>query len=62
MSSLLLLERVLILVDMAAPEGLNGAGVMADYSDELINVLLGDVHGIFEDDPLHALAAGWGCE
>jgi hypothetical protein len=47
---------------MAAPEGLNGAGVMADYSDELINVLLGDVHGIFEDDPLHALAAGWGCE
>ena len=43
---------------MAAPEGLNGASVMANDLDELINVFLGDVHGIFKDDPLDALSAG----
>ena len=48
----------LVVVDVAATEGLNGADVMADDLDELINVLLGDVHGIFENDPLHALSAG----
>ena len=39
-------------------EGLDGAGVMADDVDELIDVLLGDVHGVFEYDPLHAFGAG----
>jgi hypothetical protein len=53
-----LVERVLILVDVTIAEGLNGAGVLANDVDELINVLLGEVHGIFEHDPLHALRAG----
>jgi hypothetical protein len=44
----------LVVVDVAATEGLNGARVMADDLDELINILLGDVHGIFEDDPVHS--------
>jgi len=47
---------------MAVSERLNGASVMADDLDELIHVLLGDVHGFFEYDPLHALCAGWGGE
>lgn len=55
-------ERALIIVDVTVTEGLNGVGVQPDDWDELIDVLLCDVHGFFEDDPLHAVAAGRGCE
>jgi len=51
-------ENVLIVVDVAVTEGLNGACVLTNQVDELINVFLGDVHGIFEHAPLHALRAG----
>lgn len=54
-----LVTAFLFFVNLAVSDGLDGASVMADNTDELIDVLLGDVHGFFDDDPLHALCARW---
>lgn len=55
-----MIERVLIVLDVAIAKGLDGAGVMTNDSNELIDVLLGDMHGFFEHNPLDALSARWG--
>lgn len=52
----------LILVDVAITEGLNGTSILTDDVDELIDILLSDVHRIFQHDPLHTFCAGWGGE